>query len=379
MSSGAAVRQTTEITGMPNVHSHAFQRAMRTRAERLAPDRDDFWTWRTVMFEVAAGLDPDSMRTVAAQAYGEMAAAGYGAVGEFHYIHHQPDGTPYADPNEMAKAVAEAAIGAGLPIVLLPAAYHRNGWDNGDRPPAGGQRRFCDPDVDSFLQRVDTLRAWAAKQQGVSVGVAAHSTRALPRDWLAAIATYAQAHGLVRHVHAHEQRRELDECQAEHGCSPLELLEDTGFLSPLTTVIHGVHVSDADIERIRRSGAIVASCPTTEGNLGDGYFPAMRYQSAGVRIAVGSDSQARLDPFEEARELETLSRRERQLRSGLLAALGDLWEHLCVAGASALGLQRDALRRVTINLEHPDLLGVAASDVSLALVTACSAAVVVAS
>ena len=141
-----------------------------------------------------------------------MAAAGYGAVGEFHYVHHQPDGTPYEEPNAMAIALAEAAVEAGLEIVLLPAAYHRDGWDGGDRPPSPGQRRFCDPRVEAFLERVDALRAWARGRDGVDVGVAAHSVRAVPAAWLEAIAAYADEHGLVRHVHAHEQRRELAEC-----------------------------------------------------------------------------------------------------------------------------------------------------------------------
>src|ERR671916_1174658 len=144
------------VSAFPNAHSHAFQRDLRGIAERPAPEahaHDDFWTWRTAMFAAAGQLDPDSMRDVAERVYAEMATAGYGTVGEFHYVHHQPDGTPYAEPNAMAFAVAEAAAAQGLSIVLIPAAYHRNGWDGGDRPPVAGQRRFCDPDVESFLAR----------------------------------------------------------------------------------------------------------------------------------------------------------------------------------------------------------------------------------
>ncbi len=170
------------------------------------------------------------MRMLARETYDEMVGAGYGAVGEFHYVHHQPDGTPYPEPNEMAHAVAEAALGVGLRIVLLPAAYHRGGWSAGsDVEPAPGQRRFCDPDVETFLARVEALRGWAASVPGVEVGIAAHSVRAVPRGWLESIAEYSERHGIVRHVHAHEQRRELQECQAEHGCSPIELLERTGL------------------------------------------------------------------------------------------------------------------------------------------------------
>jgi formimidoylglutamate deiminase len=369
------------IPAMPNAHSHAFQRALRGRAERPGGGgEDDFWTWRTEMFRLAEALDPTTMRQLAFETYSEMRGAGYGVVGEFHYVHHQPDGTPYPNPNEMALAVAEAAAEAGLPIVLLPAAYHRGGWSDGsDLPPAPGQRRFCDPDVSVFLERVEALRTWAAPVPGLEVGIAAHSVRAVPSGWLEAIAAYADQHGIVRHVHAAEQRRELAECQAEHGCSPIELLERTGFLGPRTSVIHGIHVSSLDVEILSRSGATVVSCPTTEGNLGDGYLPAMAYAQAGVPLAIGSDSQVRIDPFEEARELETGSRRERQLRTGLLAAVGDLWGELCRNGYRSLGLDEELVQRVAvaIDLEHPDLQGIDAMDLPLALVTSASAGVVI--
>jgi formimidoylglutamate deiminase len=369
------------IPAMPNAHSHAFQRALRGRAERPGVGEDDFWTWRTEMFRLAEALDPTTMRQLAFETYAEMRGAGYGVVGEFHYVHHQPDGTPYAQPNQMAFAVAEAAVEARLPIVLLPAAYNRGGWaDGADLPPAPGQRRFCDPDVSVFLNRVEELRVWAARMPGVEVGIAAHSVRAVPRSWLEAIAAYSERHGIVRHVHASEQRRELAECQAEHGCSPIELLADTGFLGPRASVIHGIHVSPADVEILSGAGATVVSCPTTEGNLGDGYLPAMAYAQARVPLAIGSDSQVRIDPFEEARELETGSRRERQLRTGLLAVVGDLWAELCRNGYVSLGLDPALVteRSDTIDLEHPDLRGIDAADLPLALVTCASAGVVVA-
>ncbi|MGN6872668.1 MAG: amidohydrolase family protein, partial [Solirubrobacteraceae bacterium] len=271
----------------------------------------------------------------------------------------------------------EAAVEAGLAIVLLPAAYHRGGWSDGsDLPPASGQRRFCDPDVDTFLARVDGLRSWASSVPGVSVGIAAHSVRAVPRSWLEAIGSYSERHGVVRHVHASEQRRELAECQAEHGCSPIELLERTGFLGPRASIIHGIHVSAEDVAALASSGSTVVSCPTTEGNLGDGYLPAMSYAQAGVPLAIGSDSQVRIDPFEEARELETGSRRERQLRSGLLAAVGDLWGELCRNGYRSLGLDASHGPTVEIDLEHPDLRGIDSEDLPLALVTCASAGVV---
>ena len=362
------------IPAMVNAHSHAFQRDLRGAAERPAPEAhaaDDFWSWREAMYRLAARHDPASMREAAGRVYAEMAAAGYGAVGEFHYVHHRPDGTPYPDPNAMAIAVAEAAAAAGLTIVLLPAAYHRAGWN---RPPSPGQRRFCDPDVGAYLTRVDALRAWAAGRPGVQVGVAAHSVRAVPAGWLEAIAAYADAHGLVRHVHAHEQPLELDECLEEHGVTPIELLHRTGFLGPRTSLIHGIHVEAADVGRLAESDTIVVSCPTTEGSLGDGHFPALVHRDAGVRIAIGSDSNVRVDPFEETRELETLARRERRTRHALLAASGDLWGELVAHGRASLGLA-DA-GTVEIDRDHPDLAGVDDADLPLALATCASAAVV---
>jgi formimidoylglutamate deiminase len=344
---------------MVNVHSHAFQRDLRGRAEGSG----DFWTWRDAMFALAGALDPDSMHDVALRAYREMRRAGYGAVGEFHYVHHQPDGTPYEDPNAMAHAVALAAREAELPIVLLPAAYHRNGPD---RPLEGGQRRFGDPSPDAFLERVDALRA-----SSVQVGVAAHSVRAVPAAWLERIAEYAERHGLVRHVHAHEQPRELDECRAEHGCTPIELLERTGFLGPRTTVVHGIHVTPRDVELMARTRSIVATCPTTEGNLGDGWFPAGAYRDAGVRIAVGSDSNVRVDPFEEVRELETGARRA----SGRRTDAGGVWAALARAGAESLGLEGPGT--IEVDREHADLAGVADADLPAALATCASAGVVV--
>ena len=338
------------IPAMPNVHSHAFQRDLRGGGERSESPADDFWSWREAMYALAGALEPDSMREVAGRVYAEMAAAGYGAVGEFHYVHHRPDGTPYEEPNAMALALADAAAAAGLRIVLLPAAYHR-----------GGHPRFRDPSVDDYLARVDALRL-----AGHAVGVAAHSVRAVPADWLGELAAYADAYGLVRHVHAHEQPRELEECEAEHGCTPIELLDRSGFLSPRTTIVHGIHVSQRDVALVADAGALVATCPTTEGNLGDGHFPALVYRDAGVRLAVGSDSNVVVDPFEELRELETGARRERRTRHALLATTGDLWSAVVEHGLASLGLE--SAGEVTVDRDHPRLRGVPDDDLAAALV-----------
>jgi formimidoylglutamate deiminase len=359
---------------MVNGHSHAFQLDLRGVGERPHPG-DDFWSWRNEMYRLAGEHDPDSMRAVGERVYGQMAAAGYGSVGEFHYVVHQPDGTPYPEPNAMAIALAQAAVACGLEIVLLPAAYNRAGPGRGPDP---GQLRFCDPDVSVFLERLDALRAWSEGVEGVHVGVAVHSVRAVPSDWIEAIATYADREGLVRHVHACEQRRELEECEAEHGCSPIELLARTGFLGPRTSVVHAIHVTERDVELLADSESLVITCPTTEGNLGDGVFPGLRYRDAGVRLAVGTDSQVRIDPFEELREMETLARRERETRFALLAgADGDLWGATVAHGRASLGLDGEGEGgQIEINLDHPELAGVEERDLRLAVATCCSAGVV---
>jgi formimidoylglutamate deiminase len=360
------------LASMANAHSHAFQLDLRGIGERPHPG-DDFWSWRTEMYRLAGSHDPGSMRVVGDRVYAQMAAAGYGSVGEFHYVVHRPDGTPYEQPNAMAIALAEAAVASGLEIVLLPAAYQRGGFG---RPPDEGQRRFCDPDVETFLARLDALRVWADRREGVHVGVAVHSVRAVSADWIEAVAAYSEREGLVRHVHASEQRRELAECEAEHGCSPIELLDRCGFLGPRASVVHAIHVSDHDVELLAASGSIVVTCPTTEGNLGDGHLPGMRYRDAGVRLAIGTDSQVRIDPFEELREMETLARRERQTRFALLAAAdGDLWGQTAENGRASLGLDGPGTE-IEIDLDAPELAGVAEQDLPLALATCASSAVV---
>jgi formimidoylglutamate deiminase len=354
---------------MVNAHSHAFQLDLRGVGERPHPG-DDFWSWRNEMYRLASSHDPDSMRAVGELVYGQMAAAGYGSVGEFHYVVHRPDGTAYPEPNAMAIALAEAAVACGLEIVLLPAAYQR-----------AGPGRGPDPDVDTFLERLDALRSWARQRDGVRVGVAVHSVRAVPADWIEAIAVYADREGLVRHVHACEQRRELTECDAEHGCSPIELLARTGFLGPRTSVVHAIHVTERDVALLAETESIVVTCPTTEGNLGDGVFPGLRYRDAGVRMAIGTDSQVRIDPFEELREMETLARRERETRFALLAgADGDLWGATAAHGRASLGLEGEGEGdggQIEIDLDHPELAGVDERDLRLAVATCCSAGVVI--
>jgi formimidoylglutamate deiminase len=362
------------LPGFTNAHSHAFQRALRGRVERVDPahPHDDFWTWREAMYRAATALDPDGAYTVARQLYGEMLAAGYTAVGEFHYPHHQPDGTPYPDPNAMARATVAAARDAGIEIVLLMCAYARAG---AGLPPTPGQRRFCDPDVATYLERVESLAGECA------VGLAPHSVRAVPRDWLEEIARYAERSGMVVHIHAGEQRREVEEALEEYGRRPIELLADIGLLSPRTTVIHATHVTADELGLLAGSGATVCACPTTEANLGDGFLPAAELLQRGIPVCIGSDSNTVVDPILELREIEACARRLVERRNVLVPPGDDgpsryLLEIGTVNGARALGLEAP-VGEVEIDASHPYLQGVAEQDLRPALLFGGTAAALI--
>jgi formimidoylglutamate deiminase len=374
------------VPGLVNAHSHAFQRALRGRVERVDPEHpfDDFWTWREEMFAAATALDPDSVRRTSEACFREARAAGYTTVGEFHYIHHQPDGTPYDEPNELAHAVCDAARAAGIRLVLLQTAYARAGRG---LPPSPGQRRFCDASVDAYLARVDALRESVAGDPLITVGYAPHSVRALPRDWLEAIARHAAGSGLPVHVHADEQPREIDESLAEHGLRPIALLDACGLLGPKTTIIHATHADDDELDLLAERGASVCACPTTEANLGDGFLPAARLWARGVPVAFGADSNTRLDPFEEARETEGLARRQAGRRNVLVRAGEDgparsLWECLTVNGARALGLETAEIAvgapadLVALDLDHPEISDVPVEHLPAAVLFSGSSALV---
>ena len=361
------------LPGFVNVHSHAFQRGMRGVVEHVdhAHRSDDFWTWREAMYAAAGRLDPDSMYAVALLAYREMVAAGYVAVGEFHYVHHRPDGTPYSPPNAMARATASAAAEAGIDQVLLMAAYERAG---AGLPPTAGQRRFCDPDVGAYLSRVDAL----AQERPGRVGVAPHSVRAVSRPWLEEIGRYADAAGMVVHIHACEQLREIEECLAEHGCRPIELLADTGVLGPRTTIVHATHASAAELDLLAQAGASVCVCPTTEANLGDGYLPAVAMFERGIRVCIGTDSNTVIDPVVELREIEAVARRSVQRRNVLVpegddGPTGYLLEVGSRRGAEALGLAT-APAEIELDLSGPHMAGVDSAHAPAALIFGGSAA-----
>ncbi|MBM4392067.1 MAG: formimidoylglutamate deiminase [Deltaproteobacteria bacterium] len=277
------------LPGFVNAHSHAFQRALRGHVQH-AEGEDSFWSWRKRMYALASALNPEAVEAVSTLAFAEMVRAGFTTVGEFHYLHHQPDGTPYDDPDELARRVAHAAQRVGLRIVLLRVAYARAGYLVDPDPT---QRRFIDRSPDAALAAVSRLRG-----HGLTAGLAPHSVRAVPRDWLQAFADFD---GVV-HAHVDEQPGEIEQCLAEHGLRPVHVFAEAGLLNERFTAVHLTHPDDGEIAAMRGQ---VCACPTTELDLGDGFLPAWKL---GVPVCLGSDSHAAIDPFAEMRAVEWHSR-----------------------------------------------------------------------
>jgi formimidoylglutamate deiminase len=328
------------LPGFVNAHSHAFQRALRGRTEG-----GDFWAWREAMLDMAGALTPGQVRKGYADTYREMRQAGYTAVGEFHYI-----------GLEEAQAALEAAEEGGIAIVLLLAAYARGGLD-----------RFRQESVSAYLEQVDSLRS-----RGATVGVAPHSVRACPAEWLEEIGRYAEREQLVLHVHADEQPREIEECLEEHGLRPIELLARTGCLGPRTTVVHATHADDRELDLLADARARICLCPTTEANLGDGFPPLEAILEREIPLCIGSDSNVRIDPLEELREIEGIARRQALRRNVIppdrLLQIGS------AEGAASLGL--DQWEGIEVDLEHPSLAGIEPTEAKAALIWGCGADVV---
>src|SRR3954468_2561314 len=324
------------IPGFVDAHCHAFQRALRGRA-----GGGDFWAWRDEMIAVAGSLTVEEIRREYVEVYRELRANGYTAVGEFHYL-----------GLEEARAAAAAAEEAGIAFVCLYACYLR-----------GGSPRFRQASVAEYLRELEELRS-----DGIAVGVAPHSVRACPAEALAELGRYAAEHGLPLHVHADEQPREIDECLAEHGVRPVELLERAGCLGPRSTVVHATHADGRELDLLRDAGARICACPTTEASLGDGFLPVARVCHREIGLCIGSDSNVRIDPLEELRELEGIARRQSGTRGVIsLDAL------LCFGadeGAASLGLDQwpDAI----VDTTHPQLRGVPESGLYEALVFSCT-------
>jgi len=358
------------LPGLVAAHSHAFQRAIRGRTEHRAHDRDDFWTWREAMYAAAERLSPDELYQVSKFCFLEMARAGVTAVGEFHYLHRDPQGRPYADPNELDLAVARAAQEAGLRVVMLRVAYARSGFGVAENP---RQRRFIEGSVDEYLTALDAL----ARQ--VPVGAAPHSVRACPAEWIEEIAAEAARRNWPVHMHVSEQPAEVEQCKAEHGTTPTGLIECVGALSSRFTAVHGVHLEEMDMYLLSGADASVCACPTTERNLGDGIVRADQLLTAGVRLCVGSDSEAQLNPLEDARQLEyhlrllTLQRAVLDTERAGVGGLGaKLYSIASEGGMRSLGLPGGALRQgepadfIVVDLDDPSIAGAGAEDLMAA-------------
>ncbi|HUB07391.1 MAG TPA: formimidoylglutamate deiminase [Myxococcales bacterium] len=342
---GAAVERLAGralLPGLVNAHSHAFQRAIRGRTEYRSSDEDDFWSWRDQMYRAAAAISPDELRAVSRAAFLEMLRAGITSAGEFHYLHRDPKGRPYGDPAELEHQVLAAAADVGLRLVLLRVAYARGGPG---KAAAGAQLRFCDDSIDGYVRACEALAGKAA------VGVAPHSVRALPREWLAPLGDFAARRGLPVHVHLAEQRKEVEACVAEHGRRPVELCDAEGLLGERFTAVHAIHLAPAEIARLGATRSSVCACPTTERNLGDGVVPAPALLQAGATVALGSDGQSQIDLLEDARELDYHLRLATERRAVLGPRSGDraslarvLFSAATEGGARSLALPTGALR-----------------------------------
>ena len=320
----ARILRGVVMPGAVNAHSHAFHRVLRSRTHR---GRDSFWSWREQMYAAAAVLDPETYGALARAVFAEMLQAGYTAVGEFHYLHHAPGGTAYADPNEMSHALAAAAQDAGIRLVLLDTLYLAGG--PGVAPDAT-QVRFSDGSVESWAERTSALTPSGL----VTHGLAVHSVRAVPPEVIAVAAQVARERGLPLHAHVSEQPRENDESLAAYGLTPVEVLRDAGALGADFTAVHATHLTEGDIGAL--GGSHVCVCATTERDLADGIGPIPALREAGARLCLGSDSHAVIDPFEEARAIELDERLGSRSRGSFTGE--ELLALMTTGGASALGL-----------------------------------------
>jgi formimidoylglutamate deiminase len=347
---------TILLPALTTAHSHAFQRMMRGKAQRRGKNpTDDFWSWRGQMYHAANSLTPESIDAVSRVAFRELFAAGVRTVGEFHYVHHQPDGTPYNDRTLLSDIVVRAAIDSGLRVALLRVAYHRAGPG---RPAEFGQRRFCDPSVDAVLGDVETLARRYKDEPRVRVGIAPHSVRAVPPEWLSDLHRYAKKHDLPFHMHVAEQVREVEECLAETGRRPVELLADRGILGKRFCAVHATQLEAHEARLLGEANAFACICPTTERDLGDGLADLTSMRRYGVRLCTGIDSHVVTDPIEELRALETHERLRTRTRVTFQPSTGTpaetLWREGSLHGSLALGFA-DSGGLIGVPRSHPTL------------------------
>ena len=351
------------VSAMSNVHSHAFQRAIAGRTGVPSPRHDDtFWTWREAMYEVVDRLDADAFEAIAAQAYVEMAKAGYASVAEFHYVHNDPHGKPYADPAELAWRIVAAAQTAGIALTMLPVFYAHGGFGGLATVPL--QRRFVHSTY-TYERLVEALRARAITERFV-LGVAPHSLRAVTPQELAKIVAFAPDAAPI-HIHAAEQTREVEECYAWSGLRPIEWLLANASIDARWCIVHATHMTDREVAGLAASGAVAGLAPSTEADLGDGTFGGEAYLRAGGRFGVGTDSNTMLDPFGELRQLEWSQRLRLRRRNVLGDDTGTpvgqrLWRAAASGGAQALGRATGTIAKGM----SADLLVLDADDPALA-------------
>lgn len=355
------------LPALSTAHSHAFQRAMRGRAQRPSQrlaeqpagdpnDRDDFWSWRRHMVALAASITPESIHAASRCAFRELARAGVRTVGEFHYLHHQPDGTPYEERTLLANVVIDAAKQEGLRIALLRVAYQIAGAAGASTEPA--QKRFTDRSIDDVLRDMDELRAKWRADPHVVIGLAPHSVRAVPREWLTPLAEYAARCAIPIHMHVAEQLRDVEQCLAQSGRRPVELLDEQGVLSNRFVAVHATHLARHEARLLGEAGAFACICATTERDLGDGLPDVSALRSAGVRLCTGVDSYVLVDPIEDIRSLETHERLRTRTRVTFRPASGtpaeQLWREGSLEGARACGFT-DAGGHLIVRRDHPAL------------------------
>lgn len=331
-----AARAAIAVPGMANVHSHAFQRGMAGLTEQRGNTEDSFWTWREAMYGFALKLSPDDLEAVAAQAYVEMVKAGFSCVGEFQYLHHQPDGSAYDEPAEMSLRCISAADEAGIAITMLPTLYNYAGF--GGQAPTAGQRRFVNG-ADRFLEIYETLKAVCGASPLRRLGISPHSLRAVTPELLKTVLDGIDDARV--HIHVAEQSKEVDDCLAWCGKRPVEFLLDQFDVSGRWCTIHATHMTADETQGLAKSGAIAGLCPTTEANLGDGIFPADSFIKLGGAIAIGSDSQITISPAEDLRMLEYSQRLRDRTRNALASGAGAstgrcLFDAVLKGGASCL-------------------------------------------
>ena len=382
------------LPGLVNAHSHAFQRVIRGRTEhRTQSQRDTFWTWREVMYSAAARLSPEDIYDASRMAFLEMALSGITAVGEFHYLHHAPDGSVYDDPNLLAKEVVRAANDLGLRIALLRVAYGRSGFETEAN---SRQARFIENDPQAYLKHVDELKSYMAesargragrpRSQWAWVGVAPHSVRAVPLTYLKEVVSYGDEQRLPVHMHVAEQNAEVSACIHEYGRSPAALLATEGLLSDRFTAVHAIHVTAKAMGPLAEARAMVCACPTTERNLGDGIVPADLLFKTGVRVSLGTDSHVQIDLLEDARELEYHLRLQKTERSVLApdddSSISGLAARLfacsTINGAESIGAPTGKIEAgcpadfFTVDLDDPSIAGATEKDLLSSIVFAQS-------